>query len=297
MMRDVEISHPQNYSIYRYPNNQEGALIWFHDHTLGATRLNVFCGLAGGYLLTDPANDPQNLPELFPLVIQDRTFDTNGQFFLPADSAGGILWAPNPEHPYWVPEFVGDTVVVNGKTWPYLNVQPKRYTFMLINGSNARTYEMALTDPISKNAGPALWVVGTDGGYLDKPVKIDPLAAANNKLVMMPGERYWVIIDFKGYEAGKIGPNGAAYSGTWMVKNTAKAPFPNGATPNKNTVDRIMQFRVAGGPVTDTSYDPAKWPARAPHPDGPAQHRHGDENPPAHAERSHGHAAEWPSTR
>ncbi len=258
MMRDANgMAMPQNYNIYRYPNNQEGALIWFHDHTLGATRLNVFCGLAGGYLLTDPANDPVGLPKLFPLVIQDRTFDVNGQFFLPADSAGGILWAPNPEHPYWVPEFVGDTILVNGKTWPFMNVLPQRYTFMLVNGSNARTYEMALTDPISKNAGPALWVIGTDGGYLDTPVKIDPLAAANNKLVMMPGERYWVIIDFKGYEAGKIGPNGAAYSGTWMIKNTAKAPFPNGATPTKNTVDRIMQFRVAGGPVNDISYNPA----------------------------------------
>jgi FtsP/CotA-like multicopper oxidase with cupredoxin domain len=247
----------QNWSTYRYPNTQEGALIWFHDHTLGATRLNVFCGLAGGYLLTDPDNDPQNLPELFPLVIQDRSFDTNGQFFLPSASAGGILWAPNPEHPYWVPEFVGDTILVNGKTWPYLNVLPKRYTFMFVNGSNARTYEMALTDPVSKNAGPILWVIGTDGGYLDGPVKVDPRAAANNKLVMMPGERYWVIVDFNGYEAGKIGPNGAAYSGTWMIKNTAKAPFPNGATPTRNTVDRIMQFRVAGGPVTDTSYNPA----------------------------------------
>jgi spore coat protein A, manganese oxidase len=251
----------QNWSTYRYPNTQEGALIWFHDHTLGATRLNVFCGLAGGYLLIDPADsftNPFNLGTgVFPLVIQDRSFDTTGQFFLPADSAGGILWAPNPEHPYWVPEFVGDTILVNGKTWPYMNVSPKRYTFMLINGSNARTYEMALTDQVSKNAGPALWVIATDGGLLDTPVKIDPLAATNNKLVMMPGERYWVIIDFKGYEAGKIGPNGAAYSGSWLLKNTAKAPFPNGATPAGNTVGRIMQFRVSGGPETDTSYNPA----------------------------------------
>jgi FtsP/CotA-like multicopper oxidase with cupredoxin domain len=256
---------PKKYSIYRYPNSQEGALIWFHDHTLGATRLNVYCGLAGAYLITDPANDPPNLPELVALVIQDRTFDTNGQFFLPADSAGGVLWSPNPEHPYWVPEFVGDAIVVNGKTWPFLNVEPKRYTFMFINGSNARTYEMALTDPLSKNPGPAFWVIGTDGGYLDAPVKIDPAIKGNNKLVMMPGERYWVIVDFKGYEAGAIGPNGAAYSGTWMLKNTAKTPFPGGATPSQGTVDRIMQFRVGGGPVTDTSYDPAtRDPLRTP---------------------------------
>ena len=265
----------QNWNIYRYPNNQEGALIWFHDHTLGATRLNVYCGLAGAYLLVDPSDSRlmnlltgsagETLPPLFPLVIQDRMFDTNGQLFFPAASSGGIQWAPNPEHPYWVPEFVGDTILVNGKSWPFLNVEPKRYTFLFINGSNARTYEMALTDPISKNPGPALWVIGTDGGYLDTPVKIDPAIKGNNKLVMMSGERYWVIVDFKGYDAGVIGPNGAAYSGTWMLKNTAKTPFPGGATPTQNPTDRIMQFRVTGGPVNDTSYTPATIaPLRAP---------------------------------
>jgi spore coat protein A, manganese oxidase len=257
---------PKNYNIYRYPNSQEGALIWFHDHTLGATRLNVYAGLAGAYLLADP-NDSMlaNLPTLFPLVIQDRMFDTNGQLFFPSDSAGGLLWATNPEHPYWVPEFVGDTIVVNGKTWPFMDVEPRRYTFLFINGSNARTYEMALTDPVSKNPGPALWVIGTDGGYLDMPVKIDPLAAANNVLPMMSGERYWVIVDFKGYEAGVIGPNGAAYSGTWILKNNAKTPYPAGASPSGNTVGRIMQFRVGALTAPDTSYDPASGaPLRAP---------------------------------
>ncbi len=249
---------PKNYSIYRYPNSQEGALIWFHDHTLGATRLNVYAGLAGAYVIKDPDDTLfANLPTLVPLVVQDRMFDTNGQLFFPSDSAGGVLWAPNPEHPYWVPEFLGDVIVVNGKSWPFMNVEPKRYTLMFINGSNARTYEMFLTDPVSKNFGPPLWVIGTDGGYLDAPVKIDPAAAGNNKLVMMPGERYWVIVDFKGYEAGVVGPNKAAYSGTWLLRNTAKAPFPAGAALNGQTTGRIMQFRVAGGPVDDTTYNAA----------------------------------------
>lgn len=257
---------PKNYAIYRYPNSQESALIWFHDHTLGATRLNVYCGLAGAYLIADPADGLlANLPQLFPLVIQDRMFDTNGQLFFPADSAGGLLWAPNPEHPYWVPEFVGDTILVNGKTWPYLSVEPKRYTFLIINGSNARSYEMSLVDQVSKNPGPPLWVIGTDGGYLDKPVKIDPRATANNVLAMMSGERYWVIVDFKGYEAGKIGPNGVPYSGNWLLKNNAKTPYPAGAAPQGATTGRIMEFRVAGGPVDDTSYNPAAGlPLRTP---------------------------------
>jgi len=185
-------------------------------------------------------------------------FDTNGELFFPADSAGGVLWSLNPEHPYWVPEFIGDVICVNGKTWPRKTVEQRRYLFMCINGSNARSYELQLADPVSKNAGPALWVVGTDGGLLDFPAKVDPRAKANNKLVMMPGERYWVIVDFNGFGAGKIGPNGSAYSGKWILKNTAKAPYPGGDTPQGGTTGRVMQFVVTGPPITnDTSYNPA----------------------------------------
>jgi FtsP/CotA-like multicopper oxidase with cupredoxin domain len=218
----------------------------------------VYAGLAGGYLIADPDDGLfAELPELVPLVIQDRMFDTNGELFFSADTAGGVLWTPNPQHPYWVPEFVGDVIVVNGKSWPYLNVQPRRYTFLFINGSNARTYELSLTDQVSKNPGPPLWVIGTDGGYLDAPVKIDPNDAANNKLAMMSGERYWVIVDFAGYEAGVIGPNRQPYSGNWLLTNNAKTPYPAGAAPRGSTVGRIMQFRVAGARGNDGSFNPA----------------------------------------
>ncbi len=236
-----------NYSIYRYPNAQEAAPIWFHDHTLGATRLNVYAGLAGAYLITDPnltlplgltATGLQQVPAgtetpVTPLVIQDRMFDTSGQLFFPSDSAGGVQYALNPEHPYWVPEFVGDTIVVNGKVWPFMNVEPKRYRFLLLNGSNARTYELSLPFPI--------WVIGTDGGYLDAPVSV-------SKLLMQPGERYDIIIDF-GKSAGK----------NIILTNTARTPFPKGASPDPMTVGRIIQFRVgprAAGFV-DSSYNPA----------------------------------------
>jgi spore coat protein A len=266
----------KNYAIYTYPNTQEASPIWFHDHTLGATRLNVFSGLAGAYLIADagltlPAGlgqygldrPPSGGDELtVPLVIQDRSFDTNGQLFMPADSAGGVLWTTNPEHPYWVPEFVGDTVLVNGVVWPYMNVEPKRYRFLFLNGSNARTYSMFLTDPVSKNFGPAINIIATDGGYLDTPVQIDPAAAGLNKLTMMPGERYEAIIDFNGYEAGTIGPNGVAYSGQWLLKNNAKTPFPAGTAPQGTTTARIMLFRVGTClseecGASDTSYNPA----------------------------------------
>jgi spore coat protein A, manganese oxidase len=251
-----------NYNIYRYPNSQEGSPIWFHDHTLGATRLNVYAGLAGGYLITDPANDPKNLPPLTPLIIQDRMFDTNGQLFFPADSAGGVLWALNPEHPYWVPEFVGDVICVNGKAWPFMTVAPQRYSFLFLNGSNARAYDMSLIDPVSGNPGPDFWVIGTDGGYLNTPVKVGQTTLKNKSLIMMSGERYTVIIDFAGFQAGVLGPNGKAYSGTWTLKNTAKTPFPAGAVVNPRTTGQIMQFKVVGTPGNDTSFNPAAIGAR-----------------------------------
>jgi spore coat protein A, manganese oxidase len=255
----------KNYAIYNYTNTQDAAPIWFHDHTLGATRLNVYMGLAGANFIEDkgiipttvkatdgnfgtctsnclPAN-LQPLASVVPVVIQDRMFDNTGQLFFPSDSAANLLWTLNPEHPYWVPEFVGDTILVNGKAWPYLNVQAKRYRFLFLNGSNARTYEMALINQATGAAGPPVWVIGTDGGYLDAPVKLDP--ALGQKLVMQPGERYEVIIDFTGFANSNL-----------IIRNTGRTPYPKGAPPQGSTLGRIMQFRV-GAVVADTSYNPA----------------------------------------
>ena len=245
-----------NEAIYKYPNTQEASPIWFHDHALGVTRLSVYAGLAGAYLIPDPnltlpaGLHPAGLSRgtdneyTVPIVLQDRTFDTNGQLFMQSDSAGGLLWATNPEHPYWTPEFVGDTIVVNGKVWPYLNVEPKRYRFWFINGSNARTYEMFLIDPLKVAVPPNMWVIATDGGYLDAPVQL-------KKLVMMPGERYEVIVDFAGVAPGT----------KLVLKNSAKTPFPGGVTPQGATLGQIMEFRVGAcgslcGPA-DTSFNPA----------------------------------------
>jgi FtsP/CotA-like multicopper oxidase with cupredoxin domain len=253
----------KNYAIYRYPNTQEAAPIWFHDHALGLTRLNVYAGLAGGYLITDPAADPANLPPLVPLVIQDRMFDVNGQLYFPNIGL-------NPEHQYWVPEFVGDTIVVNGKVWPYKAVDRQRYTFLFLNGSNARTYDMSLIDPVSGVRGPRMWVISTDGGYLDNAVLIDSNATGANKavsksLVVMPGERYQVIIDFNdpAWVAAITAayPNGVPASLRLQMRNTAKTPFPGGAPANANTTGRVLQFRVnwnSGG--TDNSFNPATTP-------------------------------------
>jgi spore coat protein A len=252
-----------NQAIYRYLNAQEAAPIWFHDHLLGATRLNVYAGLAGAYAIIDPnaplptGLHPVGLQQgadgrvdfLIPLVLQDRMFDTNGQLFFPNV---GI----NPEHPFWIPEFVGDTIVVNGKVWPFLNVEPRRYRFLFINGSNARTYELFLANPVTKVMGPPIWQISTDGGYLDAPVRFDPNAAkpAITKLVLMPGERAGVIIDFAGF-AGQ----------TLLMRNTGRTPYPKGEAPQGTTLGQIMLFRVGPGPVADASYNPASGiPLRTP---------------------------------
>jgi FtsP/CotA-like multicopper oxidase with cupredoxin domain len=243
-------------AVYTYPNTQEAAPIWFHDHVLGATRLNVYAGIAGAYAITDPRPGNLNYPaqptlptiaEAIPVVLQDRMFDTTGQLYFPI---AGL----NPEHPYWIPEFVGDVITVNGKAWPFLDVQPRRYRFLFLNGSNARAYELAISRQANSGSGPlngpVMWVIGTDQGYLDKPAPIDPAAKPAQRLVIMPGERYEVIIDFAGFD-GK----------TLLMTNTAATPYPFGVPADPGTTGRVMELRVAKSkakvPVADATWNPA----------------------------------------
>jgi FtsP/CotA-like multicopper oxidase with cupredoxin domain len=248
-----------NATMYQYPNQQEATTLWFHDHVLGMTRLNVYAGLAAFYLLRDdrdtglPAN-PIGLPAgpyEHEIAIQDRQFDTNGQLYFPDGSGPGLNGPPpNPDlHPFWIPEFFGDVIVVNGKSWPFFNVEPRRYRFRLLNGSNSRFYELRLQNRDTRNPGPAFFVIGTDGGLLDVPVKLnDPnLTDRSRRLLMGPGERCDIIIDFAGF-AGQ----------TLTLLNSAKAPFPNGTAPDPNTFGQVMQFRVVLPlQANDSSYNPA----------------------------------------
>lgn len=206
---------------YTYPNKQQPTTLWYHDHALGITRLNVMAGLAGFYLLRDP-ND-QIAPLLpsgefeIPLAIQDRAFNTDGSFFY--DRVG-----INPDiHPYWVPEFFGDTIVVNGNVWPNLNVKPRQYRFRILNGSNARFYNLFFSNnqPFTQ--------IGSDGGYLPEP-------AILTSLLIAPGERADVIVDFSSLLLGT----------KLILRNNANTPFPGmaGNEPDPATVGQIMQFTV-----------------------------------------------------
>jgi spore coat protein A len=245
--RSITPANPANVNqaIYRYVNNQEPATLWYHEHSLGATRTNVFSGLAGFYFLRGfgddgvpgmgklPASSGGTAREI-EIAIQDRSFDTQGQLFFPDV---GI----NPEHPFWVPEFAApkDVITVNGKVWPTLTVDPVRYRFRFLEGSNARFYNLSFKAVKGPAAAPTFWVIGTDGGFLDNPVNTP-------ELLFAPGERYDTIVDFSAF-AGR----------TFLIVNNAKAPYPGGSTANPSTVGQIMQIVVNPGPVADSSYNPA----------------------------------------
>lgn len=207
---------PGQAHLYNYNNNQEAATLWYHDHALGITRLNVMAGLAGFYLLRDaddppggngPLGIPAGPPYEIPLVLQDRMFNLNGSLFYP----------PNP----WIPEFFGDVATVNGKAWPNLNVDRTLYRFRILNGSNARFYRLNLS---SKQP---IYQIGTDGGMLNTPVAL-------RQLLIAPGERADVLIDFSSNLPGD----------RIIIENNASAPFPGGTPRTGPALREIMQFTV-----------------------------------------------------
>jgi FtsP/CotA-like multicopper oxidase with cupredoxin domain len=272
---------------YNYQNAQEATTLWFHDHTLGIVRLNVYAGLEAFYFIRDSrdtglGNNPITLPsgnQEAELLLADRQFDTNGQLYFPASDNPANLNGPpgNPDkHPFWIPEFFGDVITVNGKSWPTMEVQPRRYRFRFVNGSNARFYIMQLfnqqgVDMHQNGApGPAIWQIGSDGGLFNNPVKLDdpangPNACAGSPignnvdvragakcLFLAPAERADVIVDFGG-QAGK----------TFTMKNFAVIPFPSGSptgfgAPDATADGLVMQFKV-DLPLqgTDTTFNPA----------------------------------------
>jgi len=219
-----------NNQVYHYPNDQQATTLWYHDHALGITRLNVYAGLGGGlYLIRDDHEDSLGLPRgryEIPLVIQDRFFNSDGSLLYPVEDNGGD---PDPRvPPIWIPEFFGDTVLVNGKVWPYLEVEPRKYRFRILNASNARFYRMTLRESTVGGQdlghdGPVFHQIGSDGGLLPSPV-------TRTQLLIAPAERQDIVIDFSGMQ-GK----------NFVLTNDAPAPFPDG---DDVIPPDIMVFRV-----------------------------------------------------
>jgi spore coat protein A, manganese oxidase len=191
------------------------SLLWFHDHGLGTTRLNVFAGLAAAYILRDSFDtgdegNPIGLPGgayEIPLVIQDRQFNADGTLLYPTSDIPGATW---------IGEYFGNVMLVNGKVWPFLDVEPRMYRFRILNGCNARILSLDI-------GGPDIWQIGAEGGMFDVPVRV-------KELVLAPAERADILVDFSGFAGA-----------TLLIRNrTPRKPVSTPAPP----LTQVMQMRV-----------------------------------------------------
>jgi spore coat protein A len=199
--------------VYRYPIQQDAAMLWYHDHAMGINRLNVYAGLFGAAVVRDKAEDALNLPSgkyEVPLMIFDRLITPDAQLFYPTSD--------KPRAP-WVPELFGDAILVNGKLFPYLEVEPRKYRFRMLNASNARFYHLSFQN------GLTIHQIGTDQGLLPAPIAL-------KKISLAPAERADLVVDFSDSRGEQI-----------VLKDTS---FP------------IMQFRVSSSKVDDNSSLPTE---------------------------------------
>ncbi|MGC2619762.1 MAG: multicopper oxidase [Acidobacteriaceae bacterium] len=215
---------------YHYPNDQQAATLWYHDHALGITRLNVYAGLSGFYLLRDEREVGMNLPAgdyEIPMVLQDRTLDDRGQLLYAPTNEDGSL-TPQGK---WGPEFFGNLPVINGAVYPYLDVEPRKYRLRILNGANSRFFHLYFNLARHATDVPSLvpfHQIGSDGGFLAAPVELQ-------KLLLGPAERADLIVDFAGLQ-GK----------TVTLSNDAASPYPGWTvlTLQHPPLNELMQFRV-----------------------------------------------------
>lgn len=189
--------------------NERGALQWYHDHRMGVTGRNVWMGLAGMYIIDDPA-DPSTLPKGefdVPLMITDRSFTASNQLAYQFNANG----------------VTGDHILLNGVPQPYFKVGDRKYRLRILNASNSRSYELALS------SGQAFTQIGTESGLLPAPVR-------RTRILIAPAERVDIVIDFAGRLNQKI-----------VLQNLA----------GDGALRQLMQFRVTRD-LTETSSIPAK---------------------------------------
>ena len=233
---------------FTYRNDQDAGTLWYHDHAMGVTRLNAYAGMAGFYVIRDgndtgATDNPLGLPAdqyEVGLAIQDKQFLSDGSLWFPANAQpwptgdGGTVDVAST-----LPEMFGDTILVNGKAWPKMNVEQRRYRFRLLNGSDSRFYTMTFGDPAVGTT--PIWQIGTDDGLLNTPVKL-------GVLTLGPGERADVIVDFSKFKVGT----------RFVLTNTAQTPFPVGARVVPGITDRIMAFDVVARVGADNTVVPTR---------------------------------------
>ena len=276
------LKYNQNWSpgtaTFKYPNDQPATTLWYHDHSLGMTRANVYAGPAGSWLVRGGPNDedlgyfapgvgdsPLGEYTEIPIAIQDRSFNDDGSLFYPDNRAffEGLdpaqLQIPlipdlacdgltSDVSPIWNPEFFGNMMVVNGFTWPYLEVEQTRYRFRLLNGCNSR-FLILRTDN-----GMPFYQIGAEQGFLPAPVQL-------NELLMAPAERADVIMDFTNIPVGteiillNLGPDEPFGGGAPSVDFDPADPASTG---------QVMKFIVKGTTDLPLGDLPATLPAATP---------------------------------
>jgi spore coat protein A len=264
---------PPGTAVFQYQNDERASTLWFHDHTLGMTRANVYAGPAGFYLLRGGSSDlpegvlPGPAPRLgdapgtryyeIPLAVQDRSFNADGSLFYPAsreffDGFSGPYIPSSDISPIWNAEFFGNTMVVNGRTWPVLSVEPRRYRFRLLNGCNSRFLILKIvSDALASRPATAavpFWQIGSEGGFLPNPVRLD-------QLLMSPAERADVIVDFTGVPEG---------TELYLINEAPDEPFGGGElgvdfeAADPSTTGQVMKLVVGPLASTDTSVAPSQ---------------------------------------
>ena len=263
---------------FQYPNTQRASTIWYHDHTLGMTRLNVYAGPAGFYIVRGgPGGDKAVLDSRFgttavlpgpapnegdkfppnktyyeiPIAVQDRSFNADGSLFYPDtraffDEIFGPYIPFTDIAPIWNPEFFGNTMMVNGNTWPFLSVEQRRYRFRLLNGCNSRF----LILDFGNIPGVEVWQIGNEGGFLAVPVNLT--ADNGNKILMGPAERADIIVDFTNvpvgsYVLGNVGPDEPFGGGV---------PDEDFDVADPGSTGQVMEFRVGPALASDPSTPP-----------------------------------------
>jgi len=265
-------------AVFEYPNTQRASTIWYHDHTLGLTRLNVYAGPAGFFIVRGgpggeaidrrggkPATLPGPAPSLgdppgmeyreIPIAIQDRAFNQDGSLFYPDTRAyfdgitGPYIGDPNNPtdiSPIWNPEFFGNTMMVNGATWPYLDVVQARYRFRFLNGCDSRF----LILDFSAIPRVEVWAIGNEGGFLSAPVNLTELNGG--KLLMALAERADLIVDFSRVPVGRhvlrnVGPDEPFGGGE---------PDDDFDSADPTSTGQILEFRVGRRRSADRSTPP-----------------------------------------
>ena len=219
---------------YTYPLDQRATTLWYHDHRMGFTAPNVWHGLAGFHLVTDAEEAALPLPQGerdLPLMISDRSFAADGSFAYPALDAAQET--PGVTGPY-MDGVLGDVILVNGAPWPVLRADRARYRLRLLNASNARRHQLALSP--QPPGGGALVQVGSDVGLLGAPLAHDAIEIAQ-------AERFDVVVDFSRYRPGEL----VTLTNGFGAGNTGQ----------------VMQFRVGGAASDDTSVPAALAEYRA----------------------------------